>query len=182
MKSAKSAFSIALITLLGTVIYSNSFNCPFHFDDFRFIVDNSAIKNIHDLLSIWNYYPCRFVAFYSLALNYHFQQLNVFGYHLINLFVHLLTAILVWRLTLLTLSTPIFRENKIKQYADLIALFAGLIFVSHPIQTEAVTFIWQRTASMATMLYLASLCLYVKSRLVIARSEATKQSFTSAHY
>jgi protein O-mannosyl-transferase len=164
MKSAKSALSIALITFLGVIIYYNSLHCSFHFDDFRFIVDNAAIKNIYDLLSIWNYYPCRFVTFLSLALNYHFQQLNVFGFHLFNLTIHLITALLVWWLTLLTLSTPIFREDKIARHANLTALFAGLVFVSHPVQTEAVTFIWQRTASMATMFYLASLCLYIKSR------------------
>ena len=124
------------------------------------------------------------------------------GYHVFNLAVHLFTAILVWWLVLLTLSTPAMKENKITQHADLVALLSGLVFVSHPLQTEAVTYIVQRTASMATLFYLASLCLYVKSRLlqdtgviersdfqksviarsdfqksVIARSEATKQSF-----
>ena len=72
-------------------------------------------------------------------------------------------------------------KSKVIPHAGLIALFAGLIFVSHPIQIEAVTNIWQRAASMAAFFYIASLCLYVKSRLleesVIARSEATKQSF-----
>jgi tetratricopeptide (TPR) repeat protein len=58
------------------------------------------------------------------------------------------------------------KDNKITQHANLIALFAGLIFVSHPLQTEAVTYIVQRAASMATLFYVATLCLYVKSRLV----------------
>jgi hypothetical protein len=110
--------------------------------------------------------PCRFITFLTLALNYHFNQLNVFGYHLFNLAVHLGCAVLVWWLTLLTLSTPAMKENKIARHDDIIALFAGLIFVSHPIQVEAVTYIWQRTASMAALFYLASLCLYVKSRLL----------------
>ena len=56
--------------------------------------------------------------------------------------------------------------NKITQSANFMALFAGLIFVSHPVQTESVTFIWQRAASMATMFYLASLCFYIQSRLM----------------
>ena len=47
------------------------------------------------------------------------------------------------------------KENKITQHANLIALFAGLVFVSHPLQTEAVTYILQRAASMATLFYLA---------------------------
>ncbi|MBF0571615.1 MAG: tetratricopeptide repeat protein [Candidatus Omnitrophica bacterium] len=116
--------------------------------------------------SIWHYFHGRFFVFLSLAFNYHFNGLNVFGYHLFNLAVHIITAILVWWLTLLTLSTPAMKEDKITRHASLIALFAGLVFVSHPVQTEAVTYIWQRAASMAAMFYLASLCLYVKSRLL----------------
>jgi len=158
-------FSIVLIFCLGTLVYSNTFFSSFHFDDHRFIINNFAIRNIQDLQDIWRFYPCRFVAFLSLALNYHFNGLNVFAYHLFNLAVHLVSAISVWWLTLLTLSTPAMKEDKITRHAGFIALFAGLVFVSHPLQTEAVTYIWQRTATMAAMFYLVSLCLYVKSRL-----------------
>ena len=154
-----------IISCLGIIVYSNTFHGTFQFDDKVFIIDNSTLRNIADLHNIWNYYPCRFLTFLSFALNFHFHQLNVFGYHLVNLGIHLLTAILVWWLTLLTLSTPALKNTKITRHADLIALLTGLVFVSHPLQTEAVTYIWQRAASMATMFYLASLCLYVKSRL-----------------
>jgi len=156
--------SIILISCLGSVVYSNTFFCSFHFDDFRFIVHNPSIKNIHNLQNIWHYWHCRFVTFLSLAFNYHLNGLNVFGYHLFNLAVHLASAFFVWWLTLLTLSTPAMKEDKITRHADIIALFTGLVFVSHPVQTEAVTYIWQRAASMAALFYLASVCFYVKSR------------------
>jgi len=173
MKSANSALPPAFIAILGAIIYSNSMFCSFHFDDYRFIAGNPVIKNIHDLISIWNYYPCRFLTFLSLALNYHFNHLNVIGYHLVNLIIHLTTSVLVWWLTLLTLSTPTLKNDRISHHAPMIAFFTGLVFVSHPIQTESVTFIWQRTASMATMFYLASLCLYIKSRLNSKKSYYT---------
>src|SRR5208283_2829206 len=115
--------------------------------------------------NIWNFLPRRFILYLSLALNYHFSALDVCGYHLFNLGVHLVTAILVWWLTLLTLSTPVMKKEKIAQHADTLALLAGLVFVAHPIQTEAVTYIVQRAAAMAGLFYLASLSLYVKSRL-----------------
>jgi len=170
--------SIIIISCVGIIVYFNTFHCSFHLDD-QDITDNFAIRNIHHLSDIWAFYPCRFVTLLSLALNYHFHQLDVFGYHVFNLMVHLVTAILVWWLTLLTLSTPAFEENsakskqlgllkeqRITQHANLMALLAGLVFVSHPLQTEAVTYIWQRAASMATLLYLASLSFYVQSRLL----------------
>ena len=159
-------FSIVLIPSLGFIVYSNTFHCSFHFDDQALIVGNNAIKDIQDLQSIWNFLPCRFVFYLSLALNYHFYQLNVFSYHLVNLGVHVVSAILVWWLTLLTLSTPVMKGNKITQHANLIALFTGLIFVSHPVQTQGITYIMQRAASMATLFYLLALGLYVKSRLL----------------
>jgi len=118
-----------------------------------------------DLQQIWHYFHGRFVVFFSLALNDHINGLNVFGYHIFNLAVHLVSAILVWWLVRLTLSTPMMKEDRINQQADLIALFAGLVFVSHPLQTEAVTYIWQRAASMVALFYLASLCFYIKGRL-----------------
>ena len=131
-----------------------------------FIISNTAIRNIQNLLNIWEFLPCRFITFLSFALNYHFDQLNVFGYHIFNTAVHLSSAIFVWWLTLLTLSTPVMKKDKIAQHANLISLLAGLVFVSHPVQIEAVTYIWQRAASMATLFYLASLSFYVKSRLL----------------
>ena len=159
-------FSIIMISCLGIIVYANTFNCSFHFDDNNFIVDNPAIKNIRDFLNNWEVYPCRFIIFLSIVVNYHFNNLNVFGYHVFNLGIHLVTAILVWWLTLLTFFTPAMKGNKITQHANLIALFAGLVFVSHPMQTEAVTYIWQRATSIAALFYLASLCLYIKSRLL----------------
>ena len=168
-------FPIIVISCLGGIVYSNTLFCSFHFDDNLYIVDNLLIKNVHFLQNIWNYYPCRFVTFLTFAFDYHSHQLHVLGYHLFNITVHLISAILVWWLTLLTFSTPAMKEafadKETGNIADSIALFAGLIFVSHPVQTEAVTYICQRAASLATLFYLLSLCLYVKSGLARDRSE-----------
>ncbi len=185
--------SIVLIACLGALVYSNTFLSSFHFDDKIYIIDNFFIRDIHNLFNIWQCCPCRFLTFLSLALNYHYHQLNVLGYHLFNLAIHLACAILVWWLVLLTLSTPAFEEsptkskqlgllkgNKISKHADLLALFAGLVFVSHPIQTQAVTYIWQRAASMATLFYLASLCLYVKSKLPCRSPGLTRLYYTGS--
>ena len=160
------ALSIFAIIILGALVYSDTYFCSFHFDDLSYIVHDFAIRNIRNLADIWNVCPCRFITFLSLALNYHFDRLDVLGYHLFNMAVHLISAILVWWLTLLTFSTPAMKQEKIARHAGIIALFAGLIFVSHPVQIEAVTYIWQRAASMAALFYLASLSLYVRSRLL----------------
>ncbi len=176
----KKPLMIGLISCLGIVAYSNSFLCSFHLDDTASIVKNIFIRNTQDLQSIWNFWPCRFVTYLSFALNYRSSGLNVLSYHLFNVTVHIVSAILVWWLTLLTFSTPVMKENKIVRYGGSIALLAGLIFVGHPIQTEAVTYIVQRASSMAALFYLASLCFYIKARLI--REERPGESAWSPNY
>jgi tetratricopeptide (TPR) repeat protein len=84
---------------------------------------------------------------------------------LFNIIIHLGTAILAWWLVLVTFSTPAMKDEEIAKRANLIAFFVGLVFVVHPIQTEAVTYIVQRATSLASLFYLLSLSLYIKSRL-----------------
>jgi len=162
----KRIFSVILISCLGLIVYSNTFHASFQFDDKPSITDNYAIKHLDNIPEIFNSWPCRFLTYLSLAINYHFQQLDVLGYHLFNIIVHLGSAVLLWWFVLLTLSTPVMKGNKIAPFADEIALFSALVFVSHPVQTEAVTYIVQRASSLAGLFYLASLCLYVKARLL----------------
>jgi len=159
-------FSIFIIIALGFLVYSNTFFSSFHFDDDLYIINDYAIRNIQNLFAIWKICPCRFIAFLSLAINYHFNHLDVLGYHILNLLIHLGTACFVWWLVLMTFASPVMKDEKITKHANSISLFAALIFVSHPVQVEAVTYIWQRTASMAAFFYIASLSFYVKSRLL----------------
>ncbi len=162
----KKIFAVIFLCYLGMIIYSNTFFSPFHLDDEGYIVRNINLRALSNLKAIWNFAPHRFVAILSLAFNYHFSKLNVFGYHLFNLAIHLTAAILVCWLVLLVLSTAALKEEKVAAQKNFIAFFAGLIFVAHPVQTEAVTYICQRFASLATLFYLASFCLYIKSRLL----------------
>ncbi|MBN1291206.1 MAG: tetratricopeptide repeat protein [Candidatus Latescibacteria bacterium] len=161
----KPLFSILLITALGCIIYSNSFDCSFHFDDTHNIINNEAIRNIYEIKTIWNFSNTRFITFLTFALNYHFNGLDVSGYHVVNLFIHIATALLVWWAVLQTLSTPVMQNRNISKSKKIIALWCGLIFVSHPLMTQSVTYIVQRLASLATLFYMASLCLYLKGRL-----------------
>ncbi|MCX5704645.1 MAG: tetratricopeptide repeat protein [Candidatus Omnitrophica bacterium] len=139
-------------------------------------MDNLAIRNIQNLKAIWNFWPTRFITYLSIALNYHFYQLKVLGYHLFNLTVHIGSTILVYWLILLTFSTPKINGEKITRYSRLIALFVSLVFLTHPIQTQAVTYIIQRTTSLAALFYLVSLSLYVKSRLLEQKGQGSLAS------
>jgi len=157
--------AVLIICLLGILVYSNTLNVPFYMDDLRNIQDNPAIRNLKDIRLIWNFWPGRFITYLSFALNYFFHKTRLAGYHLVNLAIHLATAALVWWLMLLTFLAPRMKDKKISKSGSLIAFLAGLVFVAHPVQTQAVTYIVQRAASLATLFYLAALALYAKSRL-----------------
>lgn len=157
--------AIVLICLAAVLVYSNTFHTTFHFDDEESIIRNVAIRHLFDFKTIWDFWPTRFVTYISFALNYRLGQLDVFGYHVFNFMIHLGAALFAWWLALLTFSTPALKNDRIKGHAPLIALFTGLIFAVHPLQTQAVTYVVQRATALAALFYLASLCLYAKSRI-----------------
>jgi tetratricopeptide (TPR) repeat protein len=155
-----------LILLLGVLAYSNTFYYSFHFDDFRCIVNNLSIKDISNLKGLLGLPAGRFISFFTFALNYYFNGLDVFNYHLLNLVIHLGSTVLVWWLARLVFSAPAIENDELFKNSKLAALFTALVFLTHPLQTESVTYIWQRCTSLCGFFYLFSICLYVKSRLL----------------
>ena len=171
--------AVVAICLLGAAVYSNTLRVPFVFDD----VDNIQLNpRIHitslDIQSLReaaiSFLPRRAVANVSFALNYYFGGLDVAGYHLVNIAIHLVNGILVYLLALRLLRQA---RGLTKQSgrplddrpAALASLAAALVFTAHPLQTQAVTYIVQRMTSMAAMFYLLSLLLYVRGRLAASR-------------
>ncbi len=165
------SWSYLIVIALGTLVYSNTFQNSFHLDDFPSITNNFSIRHLDDWGEVWAFWPSRFITYLSIALNYHFSRLNVFSYHLFNLMVHLGSALLVRQLVLLTFLTPGMKNERNATRAGVVALFAALLFVAHPIQTQAVTYIIQRAALLATFFYLAALIFYIRSRLAEGRGE-----------
>jgi tetratricopeptide (TPR) repeat protein len=149
------------IIFIAFLIYSNTFHSPFVLDDLPNITNNSTIK---DLDNFWPPSGTRWFGSLTFAINYRLGGMASFGYHFVNLAIHLLNALLVYWLVLLTLKTPyvmsVSRAHGDSQY--LAALFSSLVFLSHPIQTQAVTYIVQRFASLATLFYLLTLVMYIK--------------------
>lgn len=161
------AISMLLISLVGFLIYSNTYKVPFIFDDLLLITKNESIKDFHLLVEGWSY--SRFVGVVSFAANYWLNGLNVIGYHLFNLTIHVFNSIMVFWLVAMTLRAPFFKNSKLADLVSgkgvpLIALFTALFFIVHPVQTQAVTYTVQRFASLATFFFLLAMLLYVKWR------------------
>jgi len=155
----KHLLAVLLISIVATAIYSNSFDCSFHFDDQHAIMENYAIHRF-DLKEIFS--SSRLILDLTLAINYHFGKLNVFGYHLVNLLLHISNGIMLYFILLWTTNLPSMKEE-CRERSYRIALYASLILIAHPIQTQAVTYIISRSSVLATTFYLLSLLLFIKA-------------------
>jgi len=144
---------LTLIVLIGSAIYLPALPASFHLDDSTSIRDNAAIRHLGDLRAIWSFWPTRFFTYLSLALNFHFFQLDPLPYHAANVAIHLANALLVY-----ALCRRLFSGRRTA------AFFASLLFLCHPLQTQAVTYVVQRATSLAAFFYLLSVLCYLKAR------------------
>lgn len=133
----------------------------FLFDDRYSIVENKSIHAVWPLSqSLWGPRDMptagRPLVNLSFALNYAVGQLNVFGYHLVNVVLHSINAVLLFaflRWTIERSSWSTLWRNAAKNLALMIAMLWAL----HPMQTETVTYVTQRTELMMALFFLLTL-------------------------
>ncbi|MFQ6609588.1 MAG: sulfatase-like hydrolase/transferase [Fidelibacterota bacterium] len=173
MKSIQSSDAIQKIIYLtglvcvlvtGYFIYSNTFDNEFIFDDRNMILENPIIRNLN-IPFIFNHGDGRFFGYLTFALNFYFHQFNVAGYHVINLAIHLVNGILVFWLVSHLSRVPIFENSILFKRRRLIGILTSLVFITHPVQTQAVSYVVQRFTSLSTLFYVLSFCLYLSARL-----------------
>ncbi len=156
------------------MIYANSLDVPFYLDDLRNISENLSIRIQRiTLSSLYNAVvlsPIKSRPFpnASFALNYYFNQLNVFGYHLVNIVIHIFAGFFLYQLFRATLKTPMLALKY--RHGTAMALFGALLFLVHPLHTGSVTYIVQRMVTMAALFYILSLLCYIKGRLAMIGS------------
>lgn len=181
MRSA--AVHIILIAVLGLLAYRNTFNAPFVFDDRRIIVENPAIRDLDYFVSpskagaLMKYpgFRNRVVGFLTFSLNHRLHGLDVRGYHAANILIHIINAVLVYLIAILAFRSPRMKDSALAGRAAHIALLSALLFVAHPIQTQAVTYITQRFTSLAATFYLLSLALYATWRLTNGQRDTGRE-------
>ncbi len=174
---AKHGFAIAAILVSAVIllIYARAFRAPFLFDDFDNILLNGNIDKFSNFWPPFKTFGTRYVAFITFAINYRLGGSGVLGYHLLNTAVHIVNSLLVYSLVTLTFKTPLLRALGFKDDDPApvyMAIIAALIFAAHPVQTEAVTYIVQRIASLAAMFYLLSAVLFIRWRIGRAEKKA----------
>lgn len=150
---------IILIVAFGVIIYANALTNSFVWDDELLITGNSSIRSLRNLPRIFttelapkiggNFY--RPLQTFSYAFDYFFWGMDPFGYHLTNVILHIGNAIIVYFILFMVTG----RRN--------LSLLAALLFIVHPVQTEAVTYISGRADILAAFFMFASLLLFLLS-------------------
>mgnify|MGYP001425106856 CR=1 FL=1 len=152
--------------LLTLLVYSNAFNGPFVYEDFSNILDNPALRmSVIDAEKLFQAgfssdSPHGSLADISFALNYYLGDYRVFGFHLVNVLIHTANGLLIYFLVLAIGRT----QDGGESFWRWVAFLSGLFFLVHPLQTQAISYISQRSTILTGFFYLVSLLLYVLGR------------------
>ena len=139
-----------LLLAAALVAFGASLGSGFHFDDYA-IFSNPAITSPDGVLDIWGLRSTRPLTYFTFWLNFLAGGRNPLGYHLLNLALHLGAVLLAW-------------ECLRRLLPERAALVAAALFAVHPLQAEAVNYIWARSIVLAALLCFAALLAWLEER------------------
>ena len=155
-------FSILLIILLGFILYGNTLNNELFWDDDQFILDNAYIKDAQYVPKFFSenliagagrqsdyWRPALLTVF---SIEWHLWGPSEFGFHLTNMAFHITDAILLFLII-----GRIFKKRHL-------ALFISLVFLIHPLQTEAVSYANSLGDSLSVFFIFSSILAFIHFR------------------
>jgi len=161
------------IMLAALAAYHNSFSGAFIFDDIPGIVDNTTIRHFGTALSpihnTGSSVDGRPVVNFSLAMNYAVGGLRVWGYHAVNLAIHIMAGLTLFGIVRRTLASRLATQRseisnlrfEISEATSL-AFAVAVIWTVHPLQTEAVDFVVERNELLMGLFYLLTLYCFIR--------------------
>ncbi|WP_448552133.1 hypothetical protein [Thalassotalea montiporae] len=149
-----------LILAFATLAYWPSMSVPFYLDDRISIAENELLKS-GTLTELWDYYGLRFLTYLTFWGNERYFDGSLLSYHLVNFLIHLSNGILAFIVIRLFAQNSALHNNN---QAILFSMACVAIWLLHPLNTQAVTYIVQRAASLATFFWLLTLVSYLQIR------------------
>ncbi len=170
---------LLLIIALSVCLGFNSLFGTFLFDDDNTIIQDENIKNYYlmkDLL-LHGAYHVRFIVRATFSLNFFLGNFNPFGYHLFNILLHILNGILLFFVAgrfMLLLPWKMEGGNHYQsKYLNLFPLFAALVFLLLPIQTETTAYLSSRSSALVTFFYLFGTFFFIRFLAMKKRDRTT---------
>ena len=159
---AIAALPIALAITLA--VYARGLHAPFAFDDVVFadssIVHVTSLQELRALIAMSG--VPRKLTMVTFALNFWVDGLRPLGYHLVNASLHAVAAWLLFLLMQRLLSRA--ADDWWRAHATGISTLGVLVWMLHPVQTQAVVYTWQRATTLCVVCYLGALICYVEGR------------------
>ncbi len=136
--------------VLALLAFWNSLDASFHFDDWA-LFNDPYVAGPGAGLGLFRLGQTRPLTYWSFHLNFLARGAAPFGYHLVNMLLHAVNTVLVlW----------IARRHA----PPLGAFLAAGLFAVHPLQTEAVTYVFARSSLLATLFALLCFLLFLRGR------------------
>ncbi|NQZ05992.1 MAG: tetratricopeptide repeat protein [Algicola sp.] len=167
-KSILLFFALLVVTVIA--VYYPSLSVPFYLDDRESILTNVSVHSPTLDLLVNGPDRMRIIGYFTLWVNYQIGGLEPFGYHVVNLIIHVLNSLLVYVLAyqlFCHFSPQGLSSTELKKQQTLHRLWAlaiTAVWALHPLNTQAVTYVVQRLASIVTLFYLLTIIFYIQVR------------------
>lgn len=155
-----------VVVVAGSVAYHNSLEGPFIFDDRGSILENEQMRSLWPVWRACSAPPGtgasgRPLVAFSLAINYALGGLQVRGYHIFNIAVHLLTGLALFGLVRRTLGLSMIAE-RIRSASLELGLCVAAVWVVHPLTTDALNHVIYRNEVLASLFFLLTVYCLVR--------------------
>jgi tetratricopeptide (TPR) repeat protein len=180
--------AFAVLTVVVGAVYGWAIHAPFVHDDNMSVLGNPSIVRLWPLCGTFELpgplnpprdavTSGRPLVNLSFALNRHFGGYNTLGYHVVNVIIHVLASILLYGLVRRTLNLDCF-GGRFRTAAEWLGLAVALVWAIHPLQTDSVEYVSQRTESMMGLFYFATL--YASLRYFTAETTQRRKAAAAA--
>jgi protein O-mannosyl-transferase len=153
--------AVFFLCCIGLLAFYGTLHSPFLYDDAHAIVENPHIKDLskfQEEVGIQNIFN-RSALLLSFAVNQHIGEMEVFGYHLVNILIHILSAILWFFLVKEFLCIEPFKN---RPPLKALPLVCSIIHLANPLNVQAVTYLSSRSSLLATFFYLLAFYIFLK--------------------
>jgi tetratricopeptide (TPR) repeat protein len=181
--------ALIMIIFSGLLVYGNTLNYPqFLFDGNLFLLNNPLFKSMEYYARLFDVYEfsrldeqlglnpdvttnfmMRPVAYLTFTANYYLSGFNPAAFRAVNIVIHVINALLVFACIELLIDISSIRVEMKACSTRFIPTVSAFVFLLHPMQTESVTYITQRFASLAALFYLVTIWTYLLWSLKMKR-------------